>query len=84
MSIKKFGTPIAAGPGSANENVGFDAEGVPSGRRGGGGAGGPEVAGWLLLVLLPLPAPMPDLPLEPEFEPGCWDWVCEVDVGWFD
>jgi hypothetical protein len=28
--MKKFGTPIGAGPGSANENVGFDAVGTPS------------------------------------------------------
>jgi hypothetical protein len=27
--MKKFGTPIGAGPGSANENVGFAAVGTP-------------------------------------------------------
>jgi hypothetical protein len=27
--MKKFGTPIGAGPGSANENVGFDGVGTP-------------------------------------------------------
>jgi len=27
--MKKFGTPIGAGPGSANENVGFDGVGAP-------------------------------------------------------
>jgi hypothetical protein len=27
--MKKFGTPIGAGPGNANENVGFDDVGTP-------------------------------------------------------
>lgn len=36
--MKKFGTPIGAGPGSANENVGFDGVGTPL----------LLVAGWLL------------------------------------
>jgi hypothetical protein len=27
--MKKFGTPIGAAPGNANENVGFDADGTP-------------------------------------------------------
>ena len=29
LSMKKFGTPIGAAPGSANENVGLDAVGTP-------------------------------------------------------
>src|SRR5205085_2656346 len=57
-SMKKFGTPIGAGPGSANENVGFDGVGTPPGPIVGGAltvAGlclcdfalaGPEVAPW--------------------------------------
>src|SRR3954454_9725304 len=33
FSMKKFGTPIAAGPGWASEKDGLDAVGVPSGVR---------------------------------------------------
>ena len=32
--MKKFGTPIGAAPGSANENVGLDAVGTPRLPRG--------------------------------------------------
>jgi hypothetical protein len=35
--MKKFGTPIGAGPGNANENVGFDGVGTPPAPVGGGG-----------------------------------------------
>src|SRR3954447_25752000 len=38
-SMKKFGTPICAGPGVASENVGLAGVGAPSGRLGGAGAG---------------------------------------------
>jgi hypothetical protein len=31
--MKKFGTPIGAAPGNANENVGFDAFGTPPAPR---------------------------------------------------
>lgn len=37
-SMKKFGTPIAAGPGSAKEKVGLEGVGTPSRLTGGGGA----------------------------------------------
>jgi hypothetical protein len=30
LSMKKFGTPICAGPGVASEKVGFDGAGEPS------------------------------------------------------
>lgn len=38
--MKKFGTPIGAGPGRAYEKVGFDGVGTPPLVAGGGGAGG--------------------------------------------
>jgi hypothetical protein len=38
--MKKFGTPIGAAPGSANENVGLAGVGTPLGVTGGGGVGG--------------------------------------------
>lgn len=38
--MKKFGTPIGAGPGSAYEKVGFDGVGTPPLVAGGGGAVG--------------------------------------------
>jgi hypothetical protein len=37
--MKKFGTPIGAAPGSANENVGFDGVGTPPAPVFGGGVG---------------------------------------------
>ena len=43
--MKKLGTPIGAGPGSANENVGLDGVGTPLLVTGGGG-----VAGFLALL----------------------------------
>ena len=54
--MKKFGTPIAAGPGTANENVGFAGEGTPpASRNGGNGGGGPGGAALPGLLLFPLP-----------------------------
>jgi hypothetical protein len=86
--MKKFGTPIAAGPGTENENVGFAGEGTPpASRNGGNGGGGAPLPGWLLWPLpppRPLPPPVPELLIEPEREPDPWVCVCEVDVGWFD
>jgi hypothetical protein len=38
--MKKFGTPIGAGPGRANEKVGLDGVGTPLLVTGGGGVGG--------------------------------------------
>ncbi len=38
--MKKFGTPIAAGPGSENEKVGLDGVGTPPGPMYAGGFGG--------------------------------------------
>jgi hypothetical protein len=58
--MKKFGTPIGAAPGSANEKVGLAGVGTPLGVRGGGGVGGVfalfgflpflGAAGWLTLL----------------------------------
>ena len=71
-SMKKFGTPIGAAPGSANENVGFDDEGVPPAPRSEGVLVG-VVAG---LVLLPPPFPVglpPGCLVEPPpWVDGCW------------
>jgi hypothetical protein len=49
--MKKFGTPIGAGPGSANENVGFDGVGTP-----------PLPCGEVWLGLLDFPWPDEDDP----------------------
>jgi hypothetical protein len=38
--MKKFGTPMGAGPGSANEKVGLDGVGTPPLVTGGGGVVG--------------------------------------------
>ena len=37
FSMKKFGTPIGAGPGVASEKLGFDGVGTPFGLEGRGG-----------------------------------------------
>jgi hypothetical protein len=47
LSMKKFGTPIGAGPGSARENVGFDAVGTPPVPRNGAGAAGVVAGGFV-------------------------------------
>jgi hypothetical protein len=84
FSMKKFGTPIAAGPGNANEKVGFDAEGTPPAVREGGGAGGAALAGWLLLlVVLALPPrPLPDRPTGPGLDSGFGAWLWDAGVVW--
>jgi hypothetical protein len=48
--MKKFGTPIGAGPGSAKEKVGFAGVGMPLGATGGAGLGaaGAGLAGFLV------------------------------------
>ena len=46
--MKKFGTPIGAGPGSESEYVGFDGVGTPLLVTGGGGV----VAGVFFFALL--------------------------------
>jgi hypothetical protein len=74
---------MAAGPGNANENVGFDAEGTPPALRGPGGAGGPAVAGWLVVVVVLLPPPPePDFPVEPEPDPDFGVWLWGVGFVW--
>ena len=85
FSMKKFGTPIAAGPGSENEKVGFDGEGTPPEPRGAGGAGAPAFAGLLFLFVADLlflfaapPPPVPELPVEPGLEPGFFGWLLPV------
>jgi hypothetical protein len=55
--MKKFGTPIGAGPGSANENVGFAAVGTPLAERGFSGA--------TFGLDCPGPPGEPGLPFEP-------------------
>jgi hypothetical protein len=45
--MKKFGTPIGAAPGSANEKVGFDGVGTPPGPVFGGAVGLGLLAGGL-------------------------------------
>jgi hypothetical protein len=59
--MKKFGTPIGAGPGSANENVGFAGVGTPPAEVAGAGFGAGFFAG--------LPPDGFDGPLEPFFDP---------------
>jgi hypothetical protein len=50
--MKKFGTPIGAGPGSANENVGLAGVGMPLLVRGGGGVGGAAFLCFFLAFFL--------------------------------
>jgi hypothetical protein len=47
--MKKLGTPIGAGPGSANEKLGLAAVGTPLLVVGGGGVGGFDALGFLAL-----------------------------------
>jgi hypothetical protein len=66
--MKKFGTPIGAAPGRANEKVGLDEVGVPPLLRSEG-----VLVGFVVgLPLLPVPVlPVPVLPPElfPELPP---------------
>lgn len=69
--MKKFGTPIGAGPGSANEKVGFAAVGTPGPVGPVGGLGECEVVVEVLVPVGPLEPllPLGPLgPLEPCFE----------------
>src|SRR5919109_1202299 len=81
--MKKFGTPIGAGPGSANENVGLAGVGTPLLVRGGGGVGGLAFLCCFLAfgldtgcLRLPPASPVPGLSVvgfwEPPF-PECLD-----------
>jgi hypothetical protein len=77
--MKKFGTPIGAAPGAANENVGFDTVGTPLAAYGGGGPRGPDCdppppwpwleLPWLELPWLELPDELPCVPAPGACEP---------------
>jgi hypothetical protein len=79
--MKKFGTPNGAGPGSANENVGFDGVGTPPEPAGGGGLDADLCldfgrrclcAGFFVLVFDLVP------------EPGVPEWFgCVEEVLWW-
>jgi hypothetical protein len=77
--MKKFGTPIGAGPGTENEYVGFDGVGTPLGVTGGGGVAALVffLAVFFFLAFLPFstfPEPS-DRAL-----PGDWVEVVVVEV----
>jgi hypothetical protein len=80
--MKKFGTPIGAGPGVASEKVGFDAAGEPSefvwtgaGADGVAGAGS-ECVGFDDLVFFPQPRPEVEPEEQPfEVEPAPASWL---------
>jgi hypothetical protein len=79
--MKKFGTPIGAGPGTENEKVGFDGVGTPFFAVGAGGFDEVEVvvevlgplAPVLLFVVGPLAPVLPVVfePLDPLVPPLC-------------
>jgi hypothetical protein len=66
--MKKFGTPIGAGPGSASENVGFPADGTPPEPRNGGLGECDDEPDEPPDPEPPAPEPPLDPPLDP-FEP---------------
>ena len=82
--MKKFGTPIGAAPGSANEKVGFDDVGVPPVPRRDGVFVG-LVVGLVVLPLPPLPLPPPVFLPEPPplWVDGCWLVPGPVGLGGF-
>jgi hypothetical protein len=67
--MKKLGTPIGAGPGSANEKPGLEGVGTPLLVRGGGGDAGPLAAFFFFLFFLGLPDELSD-PLPPTVPAG--------------
>jgi hypothetical protein len=77
--MKKFGTPIGAGPGNAKLKVGFEEVGTPPAPR-----IGPGFAGGGVLVVEPLPPDVEPLPEPAGFfccggPPPVWeDGCCEV------
>src|SRR5690242_9100633 len=84
-SMKKFGTPICAGPGVASEKVGFAGVGAPLACCGGGGAAffcagltRPEPDAWLSA----LPAvPEPELPVRVAGDDGAFGFACPPELG---
>jgi hypothetical protein len=70
--MKKLGTPIGAGPGSAKEKLGFEGVGTPPLVRGGGGDEG--LVGFFFFFLFCCPDELPD-PLDPTLPAG---------AGWLD
>jgi hypothetical protein len=80
--MKKFGTPIGAGPGRAKENVGFAAVGTPPADRGGGGAlfgwAGPEpLPGAAFRCAPPLPLELEPRLFDPPDRDGAEPWLEE-------
>lgn len=67
--MKKFGTPICAGPGTENEKVGLAGVGTPPPPRGAAGVEGAVVAG---LGALP-PEDGFGFELDFEFDEDCWE-----------
>jgi hypothetical protein len=78
--MKKLGTPIGAGPGSAKEKLGFEGVGTPLLVRCGGGD---EVV-FFFLFLWPDDLPDPFDPTDPAgagWLEGCWDFPGELGFG---
>src|SRR5689334_2401739 len=71
--MKKLGTPIGAGPGSAKEKLGFEGVGTPPVVRWGGGDAG-LVCFFFLFLFFCWPDELPD-PLDPTLPAG---------AGWLD
>lgn len=79
--MKKLGTPIGAGPGSAKEKLGFEGVGTPPLVRWGGDE---ELAGFFFFFLFldDLPDPFdPTVPAGAGWLEGCWDFPGELGFG---
>jgi hypothetical protein len=80
--MKKLGTPIGAGPGSAKEKLGFEGVGTPLLVRCGGDD---EVVFFFFFLFLwpdDLPDPFdPTVPAGAGWLEGCWDFPGELGFG---
>jgi hypothetical protein len=82
--MKKLGTPIGAGPGSAKEKLGFEGVGTPLLVRCGGDDEGVFFFFFFFLFLWPddLPDPFdPTVPAGAGWLEGCWDFPGELGFG---
>jgi hypothetical protein len=84
--MKKLGTPIGAGPGSANEKLGFDGVGTPLEVRCGGGDAGLVAFFFLFCLFFCLPdelfePPEPTVPAGARCLDGRWDLPGDVGLG---
>ncbi|MGZ4307549.1 MAG: hypothetical protein ACXVEW_13030 [Solirubrobacteraceae bacterium] len=79
--MKKLGTPIGAGPGSANEKLGFEGVGTPPVVRWGGGD---ELLFFFFFLFFPdeFPDPLdPTVPAGAGWLDGRWDLPGELGFG---